>query len=57
MRPRLKAVSIAAQGHNRADPLERKTKMHREDLMNADMLSENPAAGQRHRDFRHVVAE
>jgi hypothetical protein len=57
MRPRLKAVSIAAQGHNRADPLERKTKMHREDLMNADMLSENPAAGQRLRDFRHVVAE
>jgi hypothetical protein len=27
-------------GHNRADPLERKTRMHRADLMNADMLSE-----------------
>jgi hypothetical protein len=27
-------------GHNRADPLGRKTQMHREDLMNADMLSE-----------------
>jgi hypothetical protein len=28
------------RGHNRADPPERKTQMHREDLMNADMLSE-----------------
>jgi hypothetical protein len=28
------------QGHNRADPPERKTQMHPEDLMNADMLSE-----------------
>jgi hypothetical protein len=27
-------------GHNRADPLERKTPMHPEDLMNADMPSE-----------------
>jgi len=26
--------------HNRADPLERKTQMHPEDLMNADMPSE-----------------
>jgi hypothetical protein len=28
------------QVHNRADALERKTQMHPEDLMNADMLSE-----------------
>ena len=32
--------NLAVTGHNRADSLERKTQMHREDLMNADMLSE-----------------
>ena len=30
-----------AQSHNLADPLEGKTQMHPEDLMNADMLSES----------------
>ena len=38
--PRLRGVSRACPGHNRADALERKTQMHPEDLMNADMPSE-----------------
>jgi hypothetical protein len=38
--PRLRGVWRACPDHNRADPLERKTQMHPEDLMNADMPSE-----------------
>ena len=35
-----KSLDGAPRGRNRADLREKKTQMHREDLMNADMLSE-----------------
>jgi hypothetical protein len=33
-------MALPCMAHNRVDPLERKTQMHREDLMTPDLLSE-----------------